>query len=568
MLSEPDQIGAVPKALLGPGGIDHHDMREIVAAARQAGQPIRVMLDRLGLVQQSSWAAACASETGMPLVALADMPVSLPTDPRLSDSYLQRNAIAPLEIGPNRARFAVADPYNDHAMTGLRMLFGQGLELVVATDRDIEAALARSVEAKAAASGEAMADDLPASGAEIFDFDAERLRELANNAPTVQFLNRLFATAVKARATDIHVEMLGSGPQIRLRIDGELVSAEAPDEAIYQGVVSRLKILAEMDISERRLPQDGRIRQKLAGREVDMRVASTPTVHGESLVLRLLDSSTAPRAMDELEMPDGVLGTFKKALRQPNGLILITGPTGSGKTTTLHAALNAIKTPTRKIMTIEDPVEIQSEGLVQIEVNSELGFTFASALRTILRHNPNILMVGEIRDGETAELAVRAAMTGHLVLSTLHTNRAVDAPLRMVDMGVPDYLLASVLRMSAAQRLVRRLCPHCAAPDETGGGSARAKALLGKIATLDPELGAPDTWHLHRPVGCESCSNTGFRGRLAVYEALDAAELDRVRADKKASYRTMWVEGLRHVAEGRTTLEELINVLGLERLRR
>ena len=353
------------------------------------------------------------------------------------------------------------------------------------------------------------------------------------------------------------------GPRVRVRVDGDLVQVPPPDHDHYAGILSRLKILADMDISERRLPQDGRIRQKISGRDIDMRVASTPTIHGESIVLRLLDSGGAPSSMDALQMPKEVASIFRKALQQPNGLILVTGPTGSGKTTTLHAALNSIKNTRRKIVTIENPVEIQSAGLQQIEVNPDLGWTFAAALRTVLRHDPDILMVGEIRDSETAELAVRAAMTGHLVLSTLHTNRAIDAPLRMIDMGIPDYLLTSVLRMSAAQRLVRKLCAECAQPKDISA-SDRSAALFEKLARLDPGLGPVSGWTPKQSMGCDVCSGTGFHGRFPVFEALDAGLITQLRAAPQTRYRSMWAEGMRHVAEGRTTVQEITRVLGTE----
>lgn len=562
VFDDPDGDVVIPRRLLGSGGVPEADVPGILEAVRTTGQPVRVLLERLGLVQQKAWAEAAAHEADLPLVTLDQMPAPLPSDDRLSEAYLKRNSIAPLEIGEGQARFAVADPFNDQAFAALKMLFGDQLTLAVATDGDIETALGRGPEIAEDTTTEA---NETAAAAQPLDLDASRLKELANNAPTVKYLNQIFANAVEMRATDIHVEMLAGGPRVRVRVDGDLVQIAPPDRELYSGILSRLKILADMDISERRLPQDGRIRQKLSGRDIDMRVASTPTIHGESIVLRLLDSGGAPNSMDALQMPKKVASIFRKSLQQPNGLILVTGPTGSGKTTTLHAALNSIKNTRRKIVTIENPVEIQSAGLQQIEVNPDLGWTFAAALRTVLRHDPDILMVGEIRDSETAELAVRAAMTGHLVLSTLHTNRAIDAPLRMIDMGIPDYLLTSVLRMSAAQRLVRKLCSDCAVPKDVSG-SDRSAALFEKLAKLDPSLGPVSDWTPKQSVGCDICSGTGFHGRFPVFEALDADLITKLRAAPHTRYRSMWAEGMRHVAEGRTTVQEITRVLGTEGL--
>ena len=430
----------IPERFLSDGTLGIADVMRVRQIASSTGQPVRIVLDRLGIVSQKLWAETIAADHGLPVIGLDDFPLRLPKDDRLSMDYMKRNSVALLSLDNGRARIAIANPAARMVLQAIGMVFGQVLDLVVATDRDIEAALSRSEAAEA--------DDPVAMVVTDGDLDTDRLTELANNVPTVRYLDGLFARAVESGATDIHIEMLEKGPRVRLRLDGILVEIDAMERHIYDGVVSRLKILAGMDISERRLPQDGRIRQKSAGRSIDFRVASAPTVHGETLVLRLLDNKEARARLDKLNLPASVVGPLRGALSQPNGLILMTGPTGSGKTTTLHAALAELNDIGRKIITIENPVEIQTPGLIQIEVKAELGWTFASALRTVLRHDPDVLMVGEIRDAETAELAVRAALTGHLVLSTLHTNRAADAVLRLTDMGVPDYLLKSVLRLS------------------------------------------------------------------------------------------------------------------------
>ncbi len=550
----------LPSIFVENGRLTETDLAKVTEAATATGQSVRSVLDRLGLIPQKEWARASADHLGLPLVTLDDIPERLPEDQRLSADYLSRNAIAPIEITPDRAYFAVADPFDTDAIAALEMIFGSALSLAVATDRDIELAMARSQDA---AADPTQVDIVTARHGGI-DLDTDKLTELANNAPTVRYLDTLFDSAIEMRATDIHLEPTARLARVRLRVDGELVEVQAPDKAIYEGVVSRLKILAGMDISERRLPQDGRIRQRLAGRDVDMRVASAPMIHGETIVLRLLDSHEGLSQLSDLALPAHVSKRIKAAISQPNGLILVTGPTGSGKTTTLHAAMNDLNETRRKIVTIENPVEIQTPGLQQIEVNPELGWTFAAALRTVLRHDPDVIMVGEIRDSETAELAVRAAMTGHLVFSTLHTNTAVDAATRLVDLGVPEYLIRSVVRLVAAQRLVRRVCPSCAERIDLD----RRPKIRDLFVKLDKRTGSqtdPAQWALVKSVGCDACNQTGFRGRLALFEAMEPEEVFMAKDAPKARQRqTMGSEAIRMVAEGHTTIEEVMRILGVK----
>ena len=552
-LADDDRL---PARFFEDGKLSPTDEARMQEIAESTGQPIRRVLERLGLVSQREWAEACAEELDLALIGASDFPVPLPQDPRLSADYLKRNGVAPIKIEADETIVVVADPFDDETTTALRLIFGATLTLAIATDRDIEAAFQRHE------ASESEDEDQLLSISGVDTLDTARLTELANDAPTIKYIEALFAKAIESRATDIHVEALEAGPRVRLRIDGILVETDPPERHLYDGMVSRLKILAEMDISERRLPQDGRIRQKAAGRPIDMRVASAPTIHGESMVLRLLDGSSGLSTLDEIQIPARVKKTLSGALRQPNGLILVTGPTGSGKTTTLHAALGQLNKAGRKIVTIENPVEVQTPGLIQIEVNPDLGWTFAAALRTILRHDPDVLMVGEIRDSETAELAVRAAMTGHLVLSTLHTNRAEEALMRLTDMGVPEYLLNSVVRMTAAQRLVRTLCDHCKAPVDLSK-TPKAQAMYARLAKIDPELGALEDWKIHKSVGCDACNKTGYAGRQAVFEAMGADDLLQRAEDGSGPSHTMGQEGLRLVAEGKTTLDELIRVFGV-----
>ncbi len=556
MLVDVAMRGRLPAIFLENGTLTDADLARVNDAATATGQPVRAVLDRLGLISQKEWARASAEHLKYDLLTLDHIPERLAEDPRLSADYLRRAVIAPIEITPERAFFAVADPFDEDSLAALDMIFGRSLVLGVATDRDIGMAMARSEAAAAAEAPDAKVVGITDGIA----LDTDKLTELANNAPTVRYLETLFDAALEMRATDIHLEPDQTSARVRLRVDGELVEVQSPDRGIYEGVVSRLKILAGMDISERRLPQDGRIRQRLAGREIDMRVASAPMIHGETIVLRLLDNDGGLSRLTDLKLPAHVAKRLGTAIKQPNGLILVTGPTGSGKTTTLHAAMNELNDTRRKIVTIENPVEIQTPGLQQIDVNPELGWTFAAALRTVLRHDPDVIMVGEIRDGETAELAVRAAMTGHLVFSTLHTNSARDAATRLIDLGVPEYLMKSVVRLVAAQRLVKQICPDCSQPIDL----ARRPKTRDLFTRLDQRTGGqtdPNAWHLVKSVGCDHCNQTGFRGRLALFEAMEPEEL---AAKSIRGQRTMASEGVRMIAEGRTTLEEVMRALGVK----
>lgn len=551
----------IPARFLQDGTLASHDVIKARQVSASTGQPVRVVLDRLGIVSQSLWAETVAAANNLPLLTLDDFPERLPSDDRLSMDYMKRNSVALLSMDADgRPRIAMANPMAQQVRRALRMIFGEDIDFAVATDRDIEAALIRS-EASSAESDDPDDEKVETRVIVDGDIDTDRLTELANNAPTVKYLDGLFSKAVESGATDIHIETLEKGPRVRLRIDGILIETAAVERHLYEGIVSRLKILAGMDISERRLPQDGRIRQKAAGRSIDIRVASAPTVHGETLVLRLLDNSQHLARLDRLALPTLARERLEAALDQPNGLILVTGPTGSGKTTTLHAALAELNEIGRKIITIENPVEIQTPGLIQIDVKPDLGWTFASALRSVLRHDPDVLMVGEIRDSETAELAVRAALTGHLVLSTLHTNRAAEAVLRLSDMGVPDYLLKSVLRLVGAQRLIRTLCEHCSEPIDLTVNESFA-ALAETFLEADPSLGHPDKWAPHVAVGCGRCNNTGYAGRMALFEMMDEREALAAASGRKPRYRSMGLEGLGLFTRGQTTLNELVRVFG------
>ncbi len=373
----------------------------------------------------------------------------------------------------------------------------------------------------------------------------EDLLEAANDAPIIRMLNALLTQAARDGASDIHIEPYERNSSVRFRVDGTLREVVQPNKALHAALISRLKIMAELDIAEKRLPQDGRISLRIGQRAIDVRVSTLPAAHGERAVLRLLDKSESKFTLEGLGMSGDVLAGFRRLVQQPHGIVLVTGPTGSGKTTTLYAALQTIDTATTNVLTVEDPIEYELPGIGQTQVNPKIELTFAKALRAILRQDPDVIMIGEIRDFETAQIAIQASLTGHLVLATLHTNDAPSAVTRLTDMGVEPFLLSSSLLGVLAQRLVRKLCPHCRRADAQG------------------------RWH---PVGCEHCGQTGYKGRTGVYELMvaddavralihnRAAESELFAAAQAAGLRTMRDDGERLVAEGVTSLEEVLRV--------
>lgn len=391
---------------------------------------------------------------------------------------------------------------------------------------------------------------------------ATDVRDLANQPPVVRYVNLLIRDAYDARASDVHLESTSAGLDVRFRLDGVLVAARGPDAALSNAVVSRLKLLADLDIAERRRPQDGRIRVRLESRELDLRVSTVPTMHGESVVLRLLDRGGRPIRLSELGMPDSLKARFEAIARRPHGLVLVTGPTGSGKTTTLYAALSLRDTGREKVITVEDPIEYQLAGITQMPVHRQAGVTFGAALRSILRQDPDVVMIGEMRDRETAEIAIQAAMTGHLVFSTLHTNDAVSAIPRLLDLGIPDYLLSATLEGVLAQRLVRCVCDECR---EDYAPAEETRAALGVEAAA--------TLRFVRGAGCAACRGTGYRGRVGLFELVAVGDELRAAVGRGATRQEVWAlargsgtrslreDGWLKVVAGVTTVEEVLRVV-------
>jgi general secretion pathway protein E len=502
----------------------------------------------------------------MPLAA--ELVSELPITEDFRPEYLRDCGMLPIRFRDDRLQVAVHGAPPADVLEDLELFYGAPLDLVVVAPEALEEAIRRTFAATESVVElvRGLEDDVsaadPLGGDEPTD-----LRDLANQAPVVRYVNLLVREAHDSGASDVHLEATREGLRARMRLDGVLVEAPSPPRGLQQAVVSRVKLLASMDIAERRAPQDGRIRVKLETRELDLRVSTVPTLHGESVVIRLLDRGGRPVTLEELGLAPDLLEAIGRLARRPHGIVLATGPTGSGKTTTLYAALKLRDSVAEKLITVEDPVEYDLPGVTQFPVQTKAGVTFAGALRSILRQDPDVLMVGEMRDRETASIAVQAAMTGHLVFSTLHTNDAPAAVVRLLDLGVEPYLVAATLEGVLAQRLVRRTCPDCRERYEP---DAQAVAWLAGTP-----IGERDgRWRWERGAGCAACRGTGFRGRGGLFELMPVTEALRealLRAPDAESLRsTARGEGMRSLREdgwrvvraGLTTVEEVLRVLG------
>ena len=522
----------------------------------ETGERLGSVLTRLGFVSEQALAAAISDATGLPIAPEDAYPQTpLPDAPPVSPRFLRDAKAAPLSVDETFVDVAFVDPLDAFPVQALAVAFGRRVRPLVGRASDIEACLERVYGAAAAT---ALAPDSADDG------DLERMKDLASDAPAIRAVNRLITGAVETRASDIHLEPTDGALQVRLRVDGVMRELDPLAPAMKSAVVSRIKVMAGLNIAERRLPQDGRLRLAVRGHDIDLRVATSPTIHGESVVLRLLDRSQLTLDFQALGFDQPLLDRLRPALAQPHGILLVTGPTGSGKTTTLYAALSELNSPERKLLTIEDPIEYRLAGVNQTQVAPSIGLTFAAALRSFLRQDPDIMMVGEVRDLETAQVAVQAALTGHMILSTLHTNSAASAVTRLLDMGVEPFLITSTLNAVLAQRLVRRLCQTCRAPTET--------ARLELDAELGLNTGALGVVTVWRPRGCAACGGSGYHGRIALLELLMVDEavsrliLDRGEAQEieaaaiSAGMRTMLRDGLAKITAGLTTVEEVLRV--------
>ena len=536
---------------------------------RKPGQEIADVLVDMGALEPQRLASALAQEYQLPFVAQIDEHgVAAELIAKIPINYAKKNRLLPLSADGDEITVAIADPANYDALDDLHVLFSKAIEPVVAPAGVIAQAINRAYDQATTTS----AQDL------MIDLDEERLdlvaSELASEprdlleaddaAPIIKLVNGLLSQAVKDRASDIHIEVFEQELVVRFRVDGMLYDVLSPPKRFHPAITSRVKVMSGLNIAEKRLPQDGRIRVRIAGRDIDIRVSVIPTAFGERIVLRLLDRAQAlvDVNLDRLGFSGNNLRKIDRLIRQSHGIILATGPTGSGKTTTLYASLSRINSPDKNIITIEDPIEYQLHGIGQMQVNPKIDLSFANGLRSILRQDPDVIMVGEIRDGETAEIAIQAALTGHLVFSTLHTNDSFGALTRLVDMGIEPFLVSSSVMAVLAQRLVRVLCTDCREPHTPSASE------LNRIGLTPAQCSRP----IYRAKGCRACRNTGYRGRSAVHELMvvddDVRDLVMKKADASSIRRVCTSKGMKilrqdgaeRVLAGQTTIEELLRV--------
>ena len=570
-----DRLGAF---LLERRILDKSALSRAKSAQAKTNERFDLVLTRLGLIPEGVVARLLAEFLALRFVDKDDLPERPVLENGVRASFLKDHRILPIGFSDDALIVAVADPFNTEPIQSLSYLVDRRIEQRIAAPSDVEKALDRLYQnADFAQDAEKAIPAIPA-GAEAIEDDVRRLKDLASEAPVIRLVHDLIARAVETLASDIHIEPRADSLHVRFRLDGMLHTIEKLPAALRPAVTSRIKIMARLNIAERRLPQDGRIRSTVRGKDIDLRVSTMPTLYGESVVLRVLDRSSTQHDFEALGFSAGILSPLRKSLVEPNGIILVTGPTGSGKTTTLYTALRSLDSATQKIFTVEDPIEYELAGINQIQVQPQIKLTFSSALRSILRQDPDIIMIGEIRDLETAEIAIQASLTGHLVLSTVHTNSAAATLTRLIEMGVVDYLLASSLTAVLAQRLVRRLC-SCAVPMEA------SKTLVEKLwqdahvvstnttsATENMSSIVDMAAGLRRPVGCDACRQTGYRGRTCIGEMLVMTSRLRDLLLSGASERaimeeavasgmvSMYRDGLIRAFRGETTIEEVLRV--------
>ena len=549
----------VGERLVAGGLLSERDLDRARVAKREMGCMLGEALVRLGLVAESNLVTALCEELDVAFAAKEGYPEEPVILESLPEQFLLNNAVVPLSDSEDAVVFAALKPQDPFIKKALHLATGKLIELRLGLAADIEAALERYTQ-------DEEEGDLDAfNGFDSSDDEfVEHLRDLASEAPVIQRVNQLIQSSMDLGASDIHLESIDGGLRIRYRIDGVLQDAAAQvDERLAAAVISRVKLLANLNIAERRLPQDGRIMMRVKGHELDLRVSSLPTVHGECVVMRVLDRQSVRLDIEDMGFSPDILKHYLGLLNRPHGVLLLTGPTGSGKTTTLYASLSNLDSDSLKVITVEDPVEYQLEGINQIPVQSQIDLTFARALRSILRQDPDIIMIGEMRDTETAQIAVQASLTGHLVLSTFHTNHAAGAITRLEDMGVERFLITAAVNGVLAQRLVRVLCKHCKRPTELGPKQLKQLGLTAKQA---------GEASIYEPVGCEHCKQTGFSGRTAIHELfvlspelqksiLDGADANQLNEQARANgMGTLLEDGMRKVQAGLTSIDEVLRV--------
>jgi len=557
----PKRLGEI---LIERGKLDPANLeRALKLQEGESREKIGVILLRLGMVSGRDLADALADQLDLPLAQASDFPELPLMEERLSSKFLRDAQAVPLREDDEELALAIADPSDSYVISAVQMASGKRVRPYIAAPNEIDAALERLYGGGKSSMGH-IVDNIQSREDEDDFGDVAHLKDLASEAPVIRLVNLILTKALEQRASDIHIEPFENRLIVRYRIDGVLHEVESPPRRLSAAVISRVKIMASLDIAERRLPQDGRIKLRVAGKEIDLRVSTVPTMHGESVVMRILDKGGVPLNFESLGFDGIAMERFLGALDEVHGILLVTGPTGSGKTTTLYTALDRLNKPDVKIVTVEDPVEYQMPGINQIQVKPQIELTFANALRSIVRQDPDIIMVGEIRDLETVRIAMQSALTGHMVLSTVHTNDAPSTISRLLDMGAEDYLLTSTVNGILAQRLVRTLCPKCREPYRALPEVIEQMNLRRYVESGDVQL--------YHPVGCEACAGTGYWGRICILEMMTMS--DNIRSlimrhaaagDIRAAaimegMETMFENGLRKSLAVITTIEEVLRV--------
>ena len=554
---------SITKILLDRGLLTNEQLTEAVALNRAEGLRLDRAIIQLGYLTERQLLEVMSEQLNLPLVTLSDKTIDPQALQALPHKIVYRKRLVPVSRQNGTLNVATSDAFDLNAFDDLKLVTGLNVQPVLALRDDIEKVIKTQYGLGGDTLDEMVGDDLDVSTSH--GESSEDLLEMAQEASVIKLVNEIILEAVNERASDIHIEPYEHQLSIRYRIDGVLQEASVPPQMhrFQAAIISRIKILANLNIAERRLPQDGRIKFQVGGRQIDVRVSVIPMLFGEGVVMRLLDKSNVLFTLQELGMDAETFGRFKGLIDRPHGIILVTGPTGSGKTTTLYSALNAIVGPDLKVLTVEDPVEYHLQGVNQIPVDHNVGMTFEKGLRAILRHDPDVVMIGEIRDLETARAAIQASLTGHLVLSTLHTNDAASAPMRLIDMGVEPYLVSSTLIGSMAQRLVRKICPKC------------RTAYPADATEVPPDFGLQPGEKLFRGKGCDHCRKSGYRRRGGLYELLvmndaisqkimDRAPLPAIIAEgRKNGLRLLREDGWMKVREGITTVEEVLKCTAL-----
>ena len=553
----PPRLGEM---LLAEGLIDHEHLDAALALQRQTGLRIGESLVKLGFVTSYDVSRLVARRTGIEFIDLLETAIDPAVIQAVPAEVARRYQALPIARRGDAVVVAMANPQDVFAIDDLAMILAAPVIPTMADPDQLSATIERTL------SGTSLAGHVDEASAEAFDpsEDLARVSAVVDDAPVVRLLDAILGQAVEQRASDIHLEPGADHVRVRFRVDGVLHDASEYPSAIHRSVMSRLKILAGMDITQTRLPNDGRFSASHHDRDIDVRVATLPTAYGEASVLRLLDQSSGVMALESLGFGSAELARYEDAFRRPQGAIVVSGPTGSGKTSTLYATLIEMNEPGRSIISVEDPIEYRVGGIKQIQIDRRVGLTFPSTLRSILRADPDVILVGEIRDAETAKIAAEAALTGHLVLSTIHTTRAAAVPLRLLDMGVEPFLVAAALTCVVGQRLVRRLCARCAEPFTPDSSDHRALDLPDEVLESDA---------VRRPVGCPACNGTGYRGRLAIYEVMPITDdiarrvlgrqtgQDIERWAVAEGMDTLRTAALRRVADGSTSIDEMLRVV-------